>query len=415
MKKSSLYLFSLTLAAFALAPIRLSAANQTASEADSLAFPTLKADNSELSSEMRSLKFESTKKNLQTQLTQAKRKKKDTSAIEEQIEICDKGINALRATNKVVFIDSIVVDKQAFLSAYKFDDELGTITMSADNQLSSYTSELGTLTYRTEKTPEGTLTINAYFIEEGKLIPVSSLSDLELDGDINYPFLQPDGSTLYFASRSTEGHGNYDLYVTRYDAEDASYLTPTNLGYPFNSYANDYMMVIDDNLGIGWFASDRHQPVGKVCIYTFLQPKARHTYDYEADDMATIINAAKINSIKDTWRGNEDVIRSAHQALTLKQNQVSQEHNYEFTFVVNNNYTYHNATDFKNPEARKLHSTYNQKSKELEQMTSTLSQLRSNAKGATIRSQILNLEKQVIELNEELGKIAKEIRRIELN
>ena len=53
------------------------------------------------------------------------------------------------------------------------------------------------------------------------------------------------------------------------------------MGFPFNSYANDYMLVIDETCNVGWFASDRYQPEGKVCIYTFIPNESRNPYDYE--------------------------------------------------------------------------------------------------------------------------------------
>lgn len=392
----------------------MQASTSLLTSSDSLSYPVLESDNSEESTQMNALSFESLLKTLQTQLAQAKRKKQSTEALEKRIEQCEEGLNSLRATNKVVFIDSIVVDKDALLSAYKFNPELGTINLTSDNQAASYTTELGTLTYRTEKNAEGHLTVNSYYVEDGNYIKASQLADLELQGDINYPYMLPDGSTLYFASRDPRGHGNYDIYVTRFDSEDRSYLTPTNLGYPFNSYANDYLMVIDDDLGIGWFASDRRQPEGKVCIYTFIQPKARRTYDYETDSRNAIINAARINSIKDTWKGNEDAIRAARQQLALKQSQISTNVNHEFTFIINDNYTYHSLSDFRNPEAKALFQNYRKQQEELDTLLSTLAQLRTQSMGQSIKAQILKMEKQVGELTIDIHKTEKDIRKLEL-
>ncbi|MFR3186749.1 MAG: hypothetical protein ACLTOV_01045 [Phocaeicola sp.] len=41
------------------------------------------------------------------------------------------------------------------------------------------------------------------------------------------------------------------------------------MGMPFNSPYNDYMYALDDFNNLGWFATDRFQPEGKVCIYVF--------------------------------------------------------------------------------------------------------------------------------------------------
>ncbi len=203
--------------------------------------------------------------------------------------------------------------------------------------------------------------------------------------------------------------------MTRYDSEDGTYLQPTNLGFPFNSYANDYLMVVDDNLGIGWFASDRYQPEGKVCVYTFLQPKSRNTYDYETDSHSTIINAARINSIKDTWKGNEDIIRSARQQLTLKLNSNKDNNaNYDFTFIINDHKTYHFLSDFTSSEAKAKFTEYQKKQKELDNLLQTLSQLRQNSKGSTIKSQILQIESQIPALHDSVVSLEKQTRKLEL-
>lgn len=378
-------------------------------------FPYLEIDKSEIGKQIRELNYESAKKLIQTQINQAKRKKQPTDALSQLLEECETGISALKGTNKIVFIDSVVVDKNNFLSAYRFDSELGKIALSEDKQMASFVTELGNMTYRTEADNENKLNIRSYFIEDGNLTNPSPLKGIELEGDINYPFLLADGTTFYFASRSGEGLGNYDIYVTRYDSEDGTYLQPTNLGFPFNSYANDYMMVIDESIGVGWFASDRYQPDGKVCVYTFINPKSRHTYDYELDNRNDIINAARIKSIKDTWNGNENTIRTVRQALTLKLNSETEStSNYEFTFVVNDNYTYHFLNDFKNAEARNKYIQLSQKQEELANAESTLSQLRDGSKSNTINNQILQLENQVHALYEEIRQLEKHVRQLEL-
>lgn len=87
---------------------------------------------------------------------------------------------------------------------------------------------------------------------------------------VNYPFMMPDGTTFYFAATGEESIGGYDIFVTRFDSESGSFLKAENIGMPFNSTANDYMYAIDEFNDIGWFATDRSQPEGKVCIYIFI-------------------------------------------------------------------------------------------------------------------------------------------------
>jgi hypothetical protein len=53
------------------------------------------------------------------------------------------------------------------------------------------------------------------------------------------PFLAPDNETLYFASEGHNGHGGFDIYVTkRLDDTWTNWSKPENLGPAVNS-AND--------------------------------------------------------------------------------------------------------------------------------------------------------------------------------
>ena len=52
-----------------------------------------------------------------------------------------------------------------------------------------------------------------------------------------YPFMLADGLTFYFAGKGEESIGGYDIFMTRYDAHNNSFLKPENIGMPFNSEA----------------------------------------------------------------------------------------------------------------------------------------------------------------------------------
>ena len=64
--------------------------------------------------------------------------------------------------------------------------------------------------------------------------------------------------------------GGYDIYTSTYDKETKRFLTPVNIGMPFNSEADDYMFVIDEYSNTGWFARNRNPPADTVCIYVFV-------------------------------------------------------------------------------------------------------------------------------------------------
>ena len=61
------------------------------------------------------------------------------------------------------------------------------------------------------------------------------------------------------------------------------------------------MFAIDEFNNLGWFASDRYQPEGKVCIYVFIPNSSKRVYNYEAMDKKKVVRLAQIHSLKDTW------------------------------------------------------------------------------------------------------------------
>ena len=215
------------------------------------------------------MKYKEAGDKLKKNITQAKRRRKDTSVMDAQLERCNRGVQALRGTDHVVVVDSVVVDKQTFLKAYNISDEMGKVAMTNKGRTTEFTTQLGNKVYASEPDKES-LQLYTYYLENARRTEKKLVEGLDVDGDINYPFLMSDGSTLYFAARSSEGLGNYDLYITRYDYDEDKYYRAESLGFPYNSYANDYMMVVDEERHIGWFASDRYQPEGKVCIYVFV-------------------------------------------------------------------------------------------------------------------------------------------------
>ena len=75
--------------------------------------------------------------------------------------------------------------------------------------------------------------------------------NINSNDDDNYPFVLSDGATIYYSSKGNGSIGGYDLFVTRYNINSDTYLAPEQLGMPFNSPYNDYMMVFDEVKGLG--------------------------------------------------------------------------------------------------------------------------------------------------------------------
>ena len=84
--------------------------------------------------------------------------------------------------------------------------------------------------------------------------------------DEQTPFIHADNKTLYFASSGWSGYGGSDLFVSRRDHNN-NWGTPTNLGYPINTYDNEGSISVASNGTEAYIASDRADSRGGLDIY----------------------------------------------------------------------------------------------------------------------------------------------------
>ncbi|MDR0977255.1 MAG: hypothetical protein LBL78_05840 [Prevotellaceae bacterium] len=218
-------------------------------------------------------------------------------------------LRMLKGTEEVCIVDSIVVDKDNFLSAYRLSNETGTLESynkffrtDANDAGTVYETSLRDRIYYAQKGKGGYYDIyKAWELRDGwdepELIDVLANDST----NANYPFVMNDGITLYYAADGAGSMGGYDIFVTRYDPDNETYLTPDNVGMPFNSPFNDMMLVIDEWNNLGWFASDRYQPSDKLCLYIFIPNATKRVYNYETTDKARLARLARIASLKETW------------------------------------------------------------------------------------------------------------------
>lgn len=366
----------------------------------------------DLNEDIMALRFSKADASAKKLIQTAKRKRQSTEEYDKVVDICHKGENGLRGVDRVLIVDSVVVDKKAFLNAYPLSADLGSLSLSEKGDIVQYQTQLNGMVIAPQPQAEG---LTRYYLEDGTLTEGESIEGLGIEGDINYPFLMPDGQTFYFAARCEDGYGNYDLYATRYDSDSKRFYQAENMGLPYNSYANDYMLVIDESANLGWFASDRYQPDGKVCIYTFVPNESRQTIDYETTDLNELRALASLQSITAlplTDEQKEAKAEASRRLAKVKGQRSKVNRVRDFEFVLNDARTCYTLNDFTSNEARKQCSDWLQKSKNLTTLYEQLQQMRETS--PTAKQQILNLETRIKELQAEVHALEKQIRMLEL-
>jgi hypothetical protein len=334
----------------------------------------------------------------------------------------------IKMTERVCVVDRFVVDKTRFLSVYRTGRDIGTLAMA--NEFFDKANAAGTVAV----TERGT---DLYFSQsvtsdEGEALKLfhstnvnsqwgeaKQLSSIETGGNDCYPFMAVDGSTFYFASDGEGSIGGYDIFVTRYDSEDGTFLKPENVGMPFNSEANDYMLVVNDIVNLGWFATDRRMEEGKVCVYVFVPNATKATYNYESQDSLKIIDLSQLSSIADT-QTDEDVVRKARQKLLmLVYEQKDVVKNSDFLFIIDDLTEYTDVKQFKSPEARKLYDEWKKRSQKYSADIAMLEKRRdeyaaANAAGKqTMSAALLELETRLINEADAIDELLIRIRNTE--
>ncbi|WP_299231619.1 CDC27 family protein [uncultured Bacteroides sp.] len=372
-------------------------------------------------------RYEDAIENLEQHIYWLEKKNRDTSAAEELMTKYRKGERLIRSVEDITVVDSFVVDKQNFLEAYKLGGQAGTLGITTDSVggediCIEFINEMGDKKLLSVRDENG----NKKLYSSVKLIDKWSkpqrLKGINDDmTELNYPFLDSDGTTLYFSAKGEESLGGYDIYVTRADSEENSYFKPDNLGYPFNSAYNDYMYAIDDYNNLGWFASDRYQPEGKVCVYVFIPNDSKITYDYDALGAEKMISLAKLDNIAITQADKEAVVRAKQRlAKVTYSGSNKKEQKTDFEFIVNDNRTYTSLNDFRNKEAKKLFQEMNKMKKDLKELENELDGLRKkystsgNDMKKSIAPGIIDKEQRVESLRKEIETMTRRIRNLEL-
>ncbi len=95
----------------------------------------------------------------------------------------------------------------------------------------------------------------------------------KLPGEINteynedFPYISPDGVTLYFSSEGHNSMGGFDLFKSHYSPDDNTWSKAENLGYPINSTDNDRSISLTPDNRAGYISAFRPGGFGDIDIY----------------------------------------------------------------------------------------------------------------------------------------------------
>lgn len=322
--------------------------------------------------------------------------------------------NMLGRVEQLVIVDSVTVSRDSLLFGYALSADAGTIGVR--DGLTSFTPAGAREVFYTQRDSAGQLQImQAAILDDGTRetpVPLKLFDDASVQ--TAWPFMMPDGATLYFAADADTDNtmGGWDIFMTRRDDTGAFY-EPTNLGMPYNSPGDDYMLVIDENAGIGYWATDRNAPDGEVTVFTFIPSETRINYDAARDDISDLAYITDIGATRPEGFDAQAVLdkaaraREAHAATPVR--------NESFAFSLGNGMVYTSPSQFRSASARNMLREYLDSRRQLDKALESLDAMRCRyGSGETaLGSDIRRAEKQLPMLRARVINLANAIVRAE--
>ena len=347
----------------------------------------------------------------------------------------DLGRSMLDRVEKIQVIDSINVPAERFFRFMYLAREAGTLAgegatakVATDAVLDSlglayidapaYLTERGDELYWTGTDEEGRSAIfESSLLSDGMWdTPLRLFDFAEIFGNtsgqsVTTPFLMPDGVTLYFAADGDDSLGGLDIFISRRDS-DGRFLQPSNIGMPYNSPANDYMYAIDEETGLGWWASDRSGLQDTVTIYTFIPQELRINYDVDTPGLPAY---AALSSIKLSQPEGADYTALRRRVQSLA-DPLSNGHGQEgsgavFDFAMPDGRIMHRLSDFRSSMARASMTRLLKARAEADADAAALAELRQRySRGdRSVGPEILRRERQLETTRAELRDLANQV------
>lgn len=330
----------------------------------------------------------------------------------------------LPTTAKVMFIDSVVVGKEEFISKLPINHAAGKLSVTYPNSkkimLGQYENDFADRRLYAKGDTAGTALYSQVLLGNGwgKQNALSEISEKEFPFQ-NFPFLCTDGVTLFFAAKGQNSIGGYDIFMTSFDSDKGAWYAPQNYGLPYNSTANDYLLAINDLDSLGWLVTDRYQNEDSVCIYTFVPTYPRLDFTSEDLTQSQLESFAKISDISQTWRfGDRQKALRRRDAMIARTTGIQVGEN--MCFVINDDRIVSSVSDFKSEKSRMLYKQLQELRSMMQSTRKVLEDKReSYANGnkgakADLTDDILRLENELSHQNADIKLLEKKIRRLEL-
>ena len=286
--------------------------------------------------------------------------KKKSLGIERLIEMCKNGLPLVNSYYVIDLKEKKTVYSNQFFRNYKiegFQDRLSKktkfiksrhdgngdkdVVCLANKDQYVYFSSYG------KNKKNGRDLYRAKRLQNGAWGEWENLSHLNSRFDEIYPFMAADNRTLYFCSQGHSSMGGFDIFKSVYNEITDTWTEPENLGFPFNSVANDLFFATDLNDEYACFASSRENGKNELTIYKIKLS--------DKPEQKVVINPEQLAQIAVLEVGKQLVEENKIEAYDIKYTTKYNNSNFPyFSLRINDDLVYHALTEFKSSEARDI-------------------------------------------------------------
>jgi len=330
-----------------------------------------------------------------------------TSDIEKRLAICENGTSMLKYIYTPQVIDRKRFTLNDFFQYYSNAPKTGSFIVKPDNLksptdikqkewsiiFSPSTPQTNDYIYYSSY---GKSTINGKDIYRIKRLedgywskPENLGTTVNSSEDEDFPYISPDGKTLYFASKGHYNIGGYDIFKSTFDSTTNKWSEPENIGFPISSTFDDFLYIPDTKERIACFATNRNTDGDSVEVVMYkmeVNPILRSFTTYEEAQ-----RVAKLRSPKDK------VIKN----IKVDDGTLDREKNpFETPEVKTKPATFNTVEN--DPEYIRLITKGFSKQKETDSLRTKLEKLRSQFDYVTTAEQRRSLESKVVKVENAL-------------
>ncbi len=196
---------------------------------------------------------------------------------EQLLLLCENGQVMLRYIETPRVTGKITVPKQSFFNYYDINFGGRWAQTPADLLFAAGTSDTLSPVFMEEGSPS-VLYFSAQLSGNWDIYVIRRTSDSQWTApeplnnintafDERFPYVTPDGKTMYFSSNGHSGMGGYDLFRSVFNADTQQWGVPENLGFPYSSPYDDWLFVPAVDQSVALFASSRDGRPDSLSVY----------------------------------------------------------------------------------------------------------------------------------------------------